>query len=497
MKKFVSLCTTISIVFTMFSTFAVFADSTAADVEISTLAELEAFRDNVNAGNSYEGKTVKLTADIDMSEKYGEDQESWTSIGSKSNPFSGVFDGENHKINGLYISSIKSYQGLLGYISHGTVTKLAVDGSVSSNDQIIGGIVAYSAGGIVSKCSFSGTVYGTYYVAGVVGWASGGLVSDCDNTGAISAEKGYVGGVLGESNGGAVTNCYNTGAISGKDSNTGGVAGWTNCPLSGCYNTGTVTGKTRNGGIVGSSGGTISGCYNTGVVTGTSGYTGGIVGSNDNTVTNCYNIGAISGTNYIGGIIGTNGDTVTNCYNIGTITATGTNCIGGIAGHHVVSQYVHSEMSNCYYLDTTAIGGFDGTDMEGWVKSKTAVEFADKLNFVNWDFDMVWEMDDTLKRPVLRSNKENPPIETNMYEIKYENEKAVATVPQDGTYTVIFAAYDSGGRLLSVSAQNIPLIQGKNKPIEPKAGFHKNGTVKVLLWGGLNGMKPLCSPDEK
>ena len=42
------------------------------------------------------------------------------------------------------------------------------------------------------------------------------------------------------------------------------------------------------------------------------------------------------------------------------------------------------------------------------------------------------------------------------YSIKYENEKAVVTVPQDGTYTVIFAAYDND-RLLSVNAQTYRL----------------------------------------
>ena len=40
---------------------------------ISTLEELEQFRDSVNGGKDYAGETVILTADIDMSEKYGED----------------------------------------------------------------------------------------------------------------------------------------------------------------------------------------------------------------------------------------------------------------------------------------------------------------------------------------------------------------------------------------------------------------------------------------
>lgn len=66
MKKIISLFTTLCIVLGVLGTFTVFAEETATDLEISTLTELEAFRDDVNNGNTYEGKTVKLTADIDM-----------------------------------------------------------------------------------------------------------------------------------------------------------------------------------------------------------------------------------------------------------------------------------------------------------------------------------------------------------------------------------------------------------------------------------------------
>lgn len=79
------------------------------------------------------------------------------------------------------------------------------------------------------------------------------------------------------------------------------------------------------------------------------------------------------------------------------------------------------------------------------------------------------------------------------YSIKYENEKAVVTVPQDGTYTVIFASYE-GDRLLSVSAQDIQLVKGENSPISPQ-NFNASGKIKVMLWDSLMGMKPLCATD--
>lgn len=45
--------------------------------EISTVQQLKAFRDAVNAGNNYAGQTVKLTADLDLN------GETWSPIGQE------------------------------------------------------------------------------------------------------------------------------------------------------------------------------------------------------------------------------------------------------------------------------------------------------------------------------------------------------------------------------------------------------------------------------
>ena len=94
----------------------------ASPYEISDLATLEAFREYVNAGSGA-GEYFKLTADIDMSEKYGADiggsEVSWTPIGNGIVPFTGNFDGGGHTISGLYINSTSDYQGLFGYVGEG------------------------------------------------------------------------------------------------------------------------------------------------------------------------------------------------------------------------------------------------------------------------------------------------------------------------------------------------------------------------------------------
>ena len=68
---------------------------------IGTPAELQAFADAVNSGESYDGKTVTLTANIDL----GGESNPWTAIGTAANPFKGTFDGGYHVISGLYIAS--------------------------------------------------------------------------------------------------------------------------------------------------------------------------------------------------------------------------------------------------------------------------------------------------------------------------------------------------------------------------------------------------------
>lgn len=83
------------------------------------------------------------------------------------------------------------------------------------------------------------------------------------------------------------------------------------------------------------------------------------------------------------------------------------------------------------------------------------------------------------------------------YSIKYESQAAVITVPQDGTYTVIFAAYDTDNRLLNVYAEDCPLVKGENRIAPPDFSANHANTVKVMLWDSLNGIKPLCATAGK
>ncbi len=197
-------------------------------VSITNLAELEAFRDDVNAGNTYAGKTVVLTNDIDLE---GSETNLWTPIGTNADAvyFAGTFDGQGHTISNLYVKQGAAYHaaGLFGAV-RGTVKNLTIDtayveslssGSATVNGTaVVAGSTAYGAT-IDDVHVKDATVKGNRYVAGIVGYMDG-TVTNCsvenvtivatpdDLTGSYdNGDK--VGGIVGYCNSGSVeiTNC--------------------------------------------------------------------------------------------------------------------------------------------------------------------------------------------------------------------------------------------------------------------------------------------------
>ena len=150
----------------------------------------------------------------------------------------------------------------------------------------------------------------------------------------------------------------------------------------------------------------INNCYNTGSVFSISSnnnssyasYAGGIGGLYYGYIlNNCYNTGDISSTalSHIGGIVGEfSGDNITNCYNIGVISSLGN--IGGICG----SATSTTNVSNSYCLNL--YGSQVGTQL-------TSSQMKDKANYMNWDFDEVWDIDPNVNEgyPFLRNISTN------------------------------------------------------------------------------------------
>ncbi len=116
------------------------------DINIYTAEDLVAFRNKVNSGATFDGKTIKLMQDIDLSQICSQGIESWIPIGDYASNdklyFGGTFDGNNHAINNLYINdSNKGYQGLFGNVKNGEICNLNVNGNVTGK-EICAGIIA-------------------------------------------------------------------------------------------------------------------------------------------------------------------------------------------------------------------------------------------------------------------------------------------------------------------------------------------------------------------
>ena len=376
----------------------------ATEFQIATAEQLAGLAQLVNAGITFEGKTIKLTADILLNDisnwtSWNESTaptNAWTPIGtSYEQSFTGTLDGDGHSVSGIYIyNSGAEFQGLVGYLGEGgTLQNLGVKASYIKGGNSVGGLCGYNEmGGNISNCYNTGSVTGTgnfSCVGGVCG-ENTGTVSNCYNTGSVAGIS-YVGGVCGRNNGGTVSNCYNTGSIIGTGNNVngvgvvGGVCGENSGTVTNCYNTGGVEGTSEIGGVCGTnseSNSIVANCYNIGTVTGTYSV-GGVCGLNgspgatwSSTITNCYNAGSVTGTTYgVGGVCGENREycSVSNCYNIGSVTrsGTGSGSVGGVCGGNSEEK---TTVANCYYLTGTAAGGIGSGS--GEATAKTAAEFA-------------------------------------------------------------------------------------------------------------------------
>jgi hypothetical protein len=267
---------------------------------IRTAADLNAMRGGVEGYEDWESfDYFKLMNDIDLS-SYGD----WTPIGSSyTDYFVGRLDGNGHKIIGLTIKeSASDYQGLFGYIddSRTEIKNLGLtEVKISGTGSDVGGLVGFITHGTITNCYSEGSVSGNYYVGGLIGDNYGGEISECRSACAVTGE-GKVGGFAG-SNTGTISQCCAEGsaqASAGSNVYTvGGFAGVNDQgTIADCYATGAVSGFSDIGGFTGNNqSGSITDCYSIGTVTGTTTYVGGFAGYSGGTITACFYDSTTSG----------------------------------------------------------------------------------------------------------------------------------------------------------------------------------------------------------
>lgn len=204
----------------------------------------------------------------------------WTPIATSASTYTGIFDGQNHTISGLYFNQENSYDvGLFGR-NNGKIANAGILDSYFYGTSKVGGVCGNNYTGTISNCYNTGSVSGLGNLGGVNGYNDGGTITNSYNAGSVSGTERYVGGVSGYNDGGTITNCYNVGSVGGSGY-VGGVNGWNKGIITNCYNTGSVSGTGVNvGGVIGrnESNASITNCYYDSTI-----YTGNAIGANDGT----------------------------------------------------------------------------------------------------------------------------------------------------------------------------------------------------------------------
>lgn len=183
---------------------------------ISSYADLITFRNLVNNGTTYNNQTITLLSDIDIT------GDEWIPIGTSTNLFNGVFDGQNHKISNFkcYANNHLNQVGLFGNatneIKNLTIENVFIGEQINTNQESdFGSLVGcltrnvninnkpsinycyannckiliyefnrdyvFSVGGLVgnvtrSNIAFCGIkngvidIYGGSYIGGLIGW---------------------------------------------------------------------------------------------------------------------------------------------------------------------------------------------------------------------------------------------------------------------------------------------------------------------------------------
>ena len=203
---------------------------------ITSAADWTTFANAVSGGTTYEGETLKLTADINGIT---------TMAGTSDNRFKGTFMGDGHTLTVNYTATANDCAPFL-YIDGATINTLKVTGTISTGYKYAAGIAAHSYGTSTIKNCWSNVAISTT-ISG--DGTHAGLVAVLESGGSLS-----------------IANCLFDGSITGgSTTNCGGLVGWRNATLTfnNCMMAGSMDISQTNGSALfnrnGSS--TLTNCY--------------------------------------------------------------------------------------------------------------------------------------------------------------------------------------------------------------------------------------------
>ena len=226
----------------------------------------------IYGADDFDGKTVYLTADLDMGGVYDSATQTWsgpnympiggqycmtyedgtTLIGASWN---GTLDGQGHTVKNIYCSR---HAGSLGF---GFSQSIGLIGRMGVHDSDPKDWYTTPA---VKNVAVTGYIYGNRSIGGIVGKSgrsNGSVIENCINYASVSnTDSKGVGGIAGAGwNKLTIKNCANMGKIYTSYSNAGGISGSCEAQVYNSYNVGYVGANnasqaqslgTNNGGAV-------------------------------------------------------------------------------------------------------------------------------------------------------------------------------------------------------------------------------------------------------
>lgn len=311
---------------------------------IESAADMMQIADNISVSNTGKGEFFLMTTDIDFGGSATSPVQlpsigkaAIANITTIAYGFDGTFDGNGHKISGIYHTNNSNdangkFNALFASIGTDGVVKNIIftkDNTITSYNYTAA--IASVSKGTIDNCENNADITtASTFAAGICAQiAMGtGTITNCTNTGDIKAQTYACGIVAGAQSGAAVPeyknlieNCANYGTISSTNATTAGCAG-----------------------IAGSYSGAIKNCQNHGLIDcNGKQYTGGILatGSYAISIENCTNDAEVRCGKNSGGVIGylmkaNDADVlIANCINNGNINASSNaDNVGGILGNH-------------------------------------------------------------------------------------------------------------------------------------------------------------------
>ena len=357
--------------------------------QISTAADLT---------EVYRKGYYKLMNDIDLTSYINQycGNEGWESIGRDGSETI-YFDGNNHKVTGLWCNSTRDNTGLFSCFANGYIKNLTVE--VADGKKVKGGantgiLIGKLINGTIVNCRVSGSLADGTPVGGIVGMLDGGKITLCQAglTVSTTGANAYVGGIAGESSG-DIDQCVTLGSVNATGSSTNAA------------------------GVVGKNSGKITNSYSSMKIT--SAYcAAGVVGYNYGTVDKCYAYGDLKSMNYAAGVVGYNDGTsakVSNCAAMNNkldVTYESQSGQSGGYGQRILGGMKNNapspEMNN-YALNTMQVSVNDVPQkvyddlMNGVAKTKAELTTASPYQALGWDFSSVWSIETGNGYPYLKA----------------------------------------------------------------------------------------------